>query len=195
MPPKIATEELFPTHRAVPEGFHYLLDFISENEENKLLQTILKLDLHPLLFQGFEAKRKVISFGYDYSFDRRIITKGNPIPADFQWLLDKASQQLNLQNHFEELLITEYPPGAVINWHRDAPPFDIIAGISILGDCIFRFRPFERKDQNRKSIIAIPLPRRSLYVMRDEARHGWQHSIMPVSTTRYSITLRTLKTS
>ena len=188
-----ATAELFPLNSPIPAGFSYVLDFLSEAEENRLLHSISKHDLHPLLFQGFEAKRKVISFGYDYSFDRRTLTKGKPIPADFQWLLEKAAAQLGFNNYFTELLITEYPPGAVINWHRDAPPFDIIAGISLLSECTFRFRPFDKKMQNRKSIISIPLPRRSLYLMQGDAREAWQHSISPVNATRYSITLRTLK--
>jgi alkylated DNA repair dioxygenase AlkB len=170
-----------------------MLDFLSEAEENMLLHSISKLDLHPMIFQGFEAKRKVISFGYDYSFDRRTLTKSRPIPPDFQWLLDKTAVQLHIKNDFAELLITEYPPDSVINWHRDAPPFDVIAGISLLSECIFRFRPFDKKKQNRKSIISIPLAKRSLYLMQGESREDWQHSILPVNTTRYSVTLRTLR--
>ena len=188
----IATGELFPSYPLLPHGFHYMADFLTETEENRLLHNISKLNLHPLLFQGFEAKRKVISFGYDYSFDRRTLTKGEPIPSEFQWLLEKISIELNVANNFAELLITEYPPGAVINWHRDAPPFNIIVGISLLSDCIFRFRPFEKSKQTRNSIISVPLPRRSLYVMQGESRERWQHSISPVETTRHSITLRTL---
>jgi alkylated DNA repair dioxygenase AlkB len=188
-----ATAELFPTHPSMPEGFSYMLDFLNEAEEEKLLESISKYDLHPLLFQGFEAKRKVISFGFDYSFDRRTLTKGKPIPTDFQWLLEKAAAQLNVSNDFAEVLITEYPPGSVINWHRDAPPFEKIAGISLLSECTFRFRPFDKEKQTRKSIISIPLPRRSLYLIEKEARMAWQHSIPAVNATRYSITLRTLK--
>jgi alkylated DNA repair dioxygenase AlkB len=188
-----ATAELFPIHPSIPEGFSYVLDFLNGDEENKLLHSISKYDLHPLVFQGFEAKRKVISFGYDYSFDRRRLTRGKPIPTDFQWLLEKAAVQLGVNSDFAELLITEYPAGAVINWHRDAPPFEKVAGISLLSECTFRFRPFDKKKQNRKSIISIPLPRRSLYLIQGDARMAWQHSISQVNAKRYSITLRTLK--
>jgi alkylated DNA repair dioxygenase AlkB len=188
-----ATQELFPRHSSLPPGFSYVLDFLSEAEENILLHSISKFDLRPMIFQGFEAKRKVISFGYDYSFYRRTLSKGKPIPSDFQWLLEKTAAQLNIKNDFAELLITEYPPGALINWHRDAPPFDIIAGISLLSECIFRFRPFDKKKQNRKSIISVPLAKRSLYLMQGDSREVWQHSTVPVNTTRYSVTLRTLR--
>jgi hypothetical protein len=33
---------------------------------------------------------------------------------------------------------------------------------------------------------------RSLYMMSGESRHVWEHSIPPVETARYSITLRTM---
>ena len=98
------------------------------------------------------------------------------------------------KNDFAELLVTEYPVGSVINWHRDAPPFDIIAGISFQSDCIFRLRPHDKMKQNRKSIISFPVRRRSLYMMEGIARTEWQHSIAPVKEVRYAITLRTLKT-
>lgn len=89
--------------------------------------------------------------------------------------------------------MTEYSPGTVINWHRDAPPFDLIAGISIRGDCKFRLRPHDKTKQTRSSVISLPVNRRSLYIIQGPARSEWQHSIAPVKQTRYSITLRTLK--
>jgi len=91
------------------------------------------------------------------------------------------------------MLITEYPPGTVINWHRDVPQFDLIAGISLLADCTFRLRPYNKTKQTRSSVISFPVQRRSLYIIHGNARWNWQHSIMPVKQTRYSITLRTFK--
>jgi len=136
----------------------------------------------------------VVSFGYDYNFDKRTISKGKEIPMAFTALIEKVSHKLSINsNDFAELLVTEYPVGSVINWHRDAPPFDIIVGISVLSDCIFRLRPHDKTKQNRKSIISLPVKRRSLYVMKGPSRSEWQHSISPVKEVRYSITLRTLR--
>jgi alkylated DNA repair dioxygenase AlkB len=149
-----------------------------------------------MAFHGYIANRKTASFGYDYSFENRSLTKGKDIPQSFSFLLEKVSAHLSINTHdFEELLVTEYSPGTVINWHRDAPPFDIIVGISLLSDCIFRLRPQDKAKQNRKSVISFPEERRSLYVIQDAARSEWQHSIASVKATRYSITLRTLKKS
>jgi alkylated DNA repair dioxygenase AlkB len=185
---------LFPIEPAFPEGFSYYPDFLTTQEEEKLYQAISGVELHDFNFQGFIAKRKVASFGYDYSFDKRTLTKGKEIPQIFSSLIDKVSTYINIpSNDFAELLVTQYPVGSVINWHRDAAPFDIIAGISILSDCIFRLRSHNKAKQSRSSIISFPVTRRSLYVMQGPARSDWQHSISPVKEIRYSITLRTLK--
>lgn len=178
----------------IPEGFEYTPDFITEQEENDLLKFIYTLNLKTFVFQGFEAKRRVKSFGYDYHFDARSLQKGLQIPEIFMPLIHKVAQHLQIQpTEFKEVLVTEYPPGSVINWHRDAPPFSIIAGISLLSGCRFRLRPLEKENQSRQNILNVPVGRRSLYVLRDQARENWQHSIAPVNQQRYSITLRTLK--
>lgn len=185
---------LFPLSPVYPEGFQYVESFITIDEEAALLKIIEGLVLHSFQFQGYEAKRKVASFGYDWSFDKQQLIKGKKIPEDFQWLVERVGQKLAKPSlNFVELLVTEYPPGSVINWHRDAPPFALIAGISLQTDCTFRLRPHEKEKQGRKAIISLPVKRRSLYIMEGEAREAWQHSTAAVEYTRYSITLRTLK--
>lgn len=185
---------LFSFDPVFPDGFSYYPDFLNAAEEQKLLEEISAIGLHPFYFQGYLAKRRVASFGYDYNFDKRSLTKGQEIPPAFNTLLEKAAMRAGIdKNDFAELLITEYPPESVINWHRDAFPFDVIAGISLLSDCIFRLRPQDETKQNRKSILSFPVTRRSLYVIQGPARSEWQHSIAPVKSQRYSITLRTLR--
>jgi alkylated DNA repair dioxygenase AlkB len=195
IPPKqFEVKELFPITLKLPEGFSYHENFITPDDEQQLLTLIKGFELHPMIFQGFEARRKVASFGYDYSFDKKKLTKGKEIPAELEWLVAKVANYLSLPvRAFAELLITEYPVGSVINWHRDAPPFDIIAGISLSTNCIFKLRPHEKVRQTRKATISLPVERRSLYVMSGVARDEWQHSTAPVSEVRHSITLRTLK--
>ena len=187
-------DTLFPVTPALPPGFVYLPDFIDPAQEQYLIDEIAKIELHTFLFHGYEAKRRVASFGFDYSFDKRSLSKGKDIPQAFNSLIDKVARYVKItKEDFAELLVTEYPPGAVINWHRDAPPFDIIAGISLMTHCNFRLRPHEKAKQSRGSIVSVKVQRRSMYIIRDEARSVWEHSIMPVKSTRYSITLRTLK--
>jgi alkylated DNA repair dioxygenase AlkB len=182
--------ELF---NSIPEGFAYYPGFLSHEEEDELLQLIMGIELQSFIFQGFPAKRTVKSFGFDYSFDSRKLSKGEEIPQAFLPVIEKVGQTTGIPPEaFVELLVTGYVEGSVINWHRDAPPFGIIAGISLLSDCRFMFRPAEKARQGRKAIISYPVQRRSLYVMKGSARSDWQHSIAPVKQQRYSITLRTL---
>jgi hypothetical protein len=109
--------ELFPIERKYPAGFQYVPDFITTEEEDYLLDAIGRIALHTFNFHGFEAKRRVASFGYDYSFSNRTLTKGEPIPTAFDPLLSKVSLRLNIpKEEFVELLVTEYPLGSVINW-------------------------------------------------------------------------------
>jgi alkylated DNA repair dioxygenase AlkB len=187
-------ETLFPLEPHYPEGFSYTRHFISEDEELLLLEAIRQIPLHTFKFQGYEARRKVASFGYDWNFEKQALLKGQPTPADFNWLLQRLSAHLHIaEKQIAEILITEYPVGAVINWHRDAPPFDTIAGISLLSDALFKFRPHNKATQTRRNIMTMSLERRSLYTLEGRARSDWQHSIAAVKKVRYSITMRTLK--
>ncbi len=185
---------LFPVEPAYPNGFRYLPEFISREEEQRLLAHIQTVTLHTFQFQGYAARRRVASFGWDWSFDKKVLTKGADIPDDYEWLLERVGRQLSIPKEaFAELLVTEYPVGSVINWHRDAPPFALIAGISLNADCTFKLRPHAKDAQTRKATLSFPVKRRSLYVMEGEAREAWQHSIAAVDAVRYSVTLRTLK--
>ena len=185
---------LFPTEYVYPSGFSYQPDFLTHNEETRYIEAIKKIELHKLIFQGFEAKRKTASFGQDYNFDKRTISKGKPFPGELNPLIEKVADHLSMNRAaFGELLVTEYPVGSVINWHRDAPAFDMIVGISLNADCIFRLRPYDKAKRSRSSVISFPVLRRSIYIMKEESRTDWEHSIAPVKNLRYSITLRTLK--
>jgi alkylated DNA repair dioxygenase AlkB len=185
---------LFDIGPVLPGGFNYYPDFINETEENQLLESIQQLELQTMKFHQYEAKRKVISFGKGWSFTEQQLKPGAPIPPDFDFLVDKIAQKLSMpRESIAQFLITEYPVGSVINWHRDAPPFDIIAGVSLLSNCNFKLRPHEKEKQTRANTIVLPVERRSLYSMQGPAKTEWQHSTAPVETVRYSLTFRTLK--
>lgn len=185
---------LFPDMDVYPRGFSDIPDFVSPEQEQQLLAAIENIPLHTFLFRGYEAKRKVASFGYDYNFTKRTLTKGVEIPTSFHWLVKSVADFLRRPSaDIGELLVTEYPANAQINWHRDAFPFDIIAGISLRADCTFRLRPHDKANQGRGNICSIHVSRRSMYILRDVVRDNWEHSIAAVHEKRYSITLRTLR--
>jgi alkylated DNA repair dioxygenase AlkB len=87
-------------------------------------------------------------------------------------------------------LITEYTPGAAIGWHRDAPGFGVVVGISLMSECRFRFRRGATGSWETTELRMLP---RAIYVLTGAARSEWQHSIPAVAALRYSITFRTMK--
>jgi alkylated DNA repair dioxygenase AlkB len=52
-----------------------------------------------------------------------------------------------------------------------------------------RFRPFP--PVRGAKLLTLDLEPRSAYVLRDDMRWKWQHSIAPTQELRYSITFRT----
>ena len=83
--------------------------------------------------RGVAARRRVAFFGKSYDSGG---TSTPPLPAFLLPLRDKVALWAAVEAHaFEMALINEYPPGAPIGWHRDAPQYDIVAGISLLSSC------------------------------------------------------------
>jgi alkylated DNA repair dioxygenase AlkB len=87
-----------------------------------------------------------------------------------------------------QALVSEYSVGTPIGWHRDAPQFGTIVGISLGSACRMRLKPYKVAGK----IISVKLEPRSIYVMRGAARSSFVHSIPAVTELRYSITFRTL---
>jgi alkylated DNA repair dioxygenase AlkB len=89
-----------------------------------------------------------------------------------------------------EILVQRYPPGSTIGWHRDAPAFGTVVGLSLGGTCRMRF---QRGKGEARAVFEVVLEPRSGYVLGGPARTTWQHSIPATKDLRYSITFRTLR--
>ncbi len=175
----------------LPEGFDYHPEFVSEEEESELLRFAVALPFRTFEFRGYTALRRVIHFGWHYSFDSFRLTEAVPIPAELLPLRNKVAGVANVQaEDFAEALVTEYANGAGIGWHRDAAPFGIVAGVSLGSETRMRFQ--RGKGAERKT-SAVVLERRSLYLLSGPARTDWEHSIPKTTDTRYSVTFRTLR--
>ncbi len=90
----------------------------------------------------------------------------------------------------QQVLVTEYRPGAAIGWHKDRSVFGEVVGISLLSACLFRLRRKAGAGWERASLRLEP---RSAYLLRGCARTHWEHSIPAVAELRYSLTFRNLK--
>jgi len=182
---------------AVPDGFQYQPDFISRAEESSLLEDIGGIEFSAFEMRGVVARRRVAFFGRTYDANRADVPL---IPAFLIPLRDKlATWALIDAQAFAMALINEYPPGAPIGWHRDAPQYGIVAGVSLLSSCRMTLRPYiapGRRGSNaapRRATHELVLERRSAYLMMGEARSAYEHHIPAVDARRYSITFRTVR--
>jgi len=179
-----------PAALGAPEGFEYELEFLSEQEERILLDWIeSEVEFKTFEMRGQEARRRVAHFGWEYGYYDARITPSVELPEALLPLRDRVATFLEVApEEVVEALVTEYTPGAAIGWHKDAPVFGVVAGVSLLADCDFRFR---RGESGRS--LSLSVAPRSVYKLTGEARWGWQHHIPPMKTLRYSITFRTLR--
>ena len=90
---------------------------------------------------------------------------------------------------FGYAMVAEYAPGTQLGWHRDVPQFEMVVGLSLAASATMRLRRFPPRP--RSPILTLELEPRSAYVLKNEARWGWQHSIALTRALRYSITFRT----
>lgn len=175
----------------VPDGFLYKPEFLSSAEEAELLQIFRGLEFAAYDYHGYLAKRRVARFGVNYDINTRQQHESmKPIPKFLENIRERAANIAGLPaDNLVQAMVSEYSPGTPIGWHRDAPQFGTIIGISLGSACRFRLKPYAALGR----IVSVPLEPRSIYVMQADARSGWQHSIPPVEHMRYSITFRTLR--
>ncbi len=182
--------ELFGAPRSLPEGFRYLTDLLTAEEEEALARELGSLNFKPFDFHGYQANRQVVSFGYRYDYGSREVVDAAPMPGFLEPLRHKIGEAFaRPAEAFEQVLINEYRPGAGIGWHRDKSHFGEVVGVSLLAACTLRFRRQSGETWERASLTVEP---RSAYLLSGPSRTIWQHSIPPVDRHRYSITFRTL---
>jgi alkylated DNA repair dioxygenase AlkB len=182
--------DLFP--KALPRGLHYQEDFLTAAEEAQLLEDIAQLSLTEAQYKEFTAKRRTLSYGSSYDFSTNTSMPAAPIAPFLHPLRCSVAAWAGVDPlAFEHALISEYRPGTPLGWHRDVPQFELIVGVSLLGVCRMRFRPYPWSPARRSEVFEVEVQPRSAYILRDETRWRWQHSIAPTTQQRYSITFRT----
>jgi DNA oxidative demethylase len=174
-----------------PEGIVYRPELLTVDEEAELLGVLGTLRFDPIVLHGRSAKRTGRHYGLDYDYESRTPRPGEPVP---DWLLPARARAAELSGHepdeLAEILVQDYPPWATIGWHRDAPAFDTVVGISLGAAARMRF---QRGKREQRRVWEIALEPRSGYVLSGDARRSWEHSIPAVNERRYSITFRTLR--
>ena len=177
-----------------PEGLIYRPELITATEEQALLDELERLEFHEIRMHGVVAKRTARHFGLDYDYERRgIVEEAEPLPDWLAPVRERAAELAGVEpEELVEILVQRYPAGAQIGWHRDAPAFGIVVGVSLGSKSRLRFR---RDKGGTRKTFEIQLEPRSGYVLAGEARSAWKHHVPPTKALRYSITFRTLRRS
>jgi alkylated DNA repair dioxygenase AlkB len=176
----------------LPSGFRYEPALLTPSEQVSLLAQIAPLPFKEFEFYGFLGKRRVVSFGWKYDFSSQRARPTEPMPGFLLPLRDRAARFGGLEpSTLQQVLLTEYSPGAAIGWHKDKNVFDEVVGVSLGSSATFRFRRQSPDGKwERRSLTLAP---GSAYLIAGESRTHWEHSIPSVDALRYSVTFRSMR--
>ncbi len=161
-------------------GLKYLPAFITEQEHDSLLSSI---DNQQWLD---DLKRRVQHYGYKYDYKQHNINHDMKI-ADLPDWLENFAVRLKEKGIFkkvpDQVIVNEYLPGQGITNHIDCPPCfsDTITSLSLGSDCVMNLT---EKDDN-SNVIPYLLNKKSLIILKEEARYEWMHGIKMVKNDHY----------
>jgi alkylated DNA repair dioxygenase AlkB len=163
-------------------------DAVTPAEEKDLIALI---EASGLSYPTYDAgnRRSSTSYGwkYDYSSDRFVPCP--PMHQGFRRIAETAAAFAGVEpEDLAECLLNRYEPGAIIQSHLDKPVWDHVIGISLGTRVTMNFR---RKVDGLYEYADAELPPRSMYLLADDARYVFEHSLPPMEGTRWSITFRT----
>ena len=181
----------FARPEELPEGFLYRDGFLTEAEEAELVRIFRGIEFAAYDYHGYLAKRRIARYGVNYELNTRQPDEtAPPIPEFLLGIRARAAEVAEVPaDHLVHAMVSEYSVGTPIGWHRDAPQFGAIVGISLASSCRMRLKPYHGPGK----VLSLMIEPRSIYVIKGEARSKWQHSIPAVSELRYSVTFRTLR--
>lgn len=153
---------------AVP-GFTLYTNFINDTREEELLKEI---DQQPWVV---DYDRRLQYYGYRNELEKPYDLVEFPvaIPHAVLRLSEELVEQKILLEQPDQMIINEYDPGQGIRPHKDRNYFENqICGVNLGSGCVMQFIKSGEK-------IEVEIPRRSIYVMQDEARTRYKHAIPP----------------
>ncbi len=172
------------------KGLTYIEDFLTVDEEQHLINNINNMEWNT------DLKRRTQHFGYKYPYNFKTINElieTTPIPSFIETILNKVNNQTN--KNFNQIIINEYNPGQGIASHTDNITLfgDTVVSLSLNSNIVMEF-------SYDNLIIKLPLKRKSLIILQDDARYKWRHGITAKKyddkikrDTRISVTFRETK--
>lgn len=135
-------------------GLHYTDQFLSENDESKLIDFLKDKDW------TVEEKRKSLQYG-----------KNVPIPSFLKEFVNKVSEKFGKM--FNQVIISQNPKGHGVSSHIDNTKLfgDTIVMMFINDNCDMKF---EKDNSN----FIVPLKKNGILTLKGDSRYKWKHSIL-----------------
>jgi alkylated DNA repair protein (DNA oxidative demethylase) len=169
------------------DGFRYCPEFLNAATTDRLTTWVGSLDFQHHRARGNTMRRATAMFGFAFVTDGRRLEAAEPCPTILTDIITAVLPICPPGTELNHCIVTKYPPGAGIGWHTDAPCFDdCIVGVSMGSEAELLFR---HRGETKVGHVVTVVPR-SLYVLSGSARWNFEHSVRPVMTVRYSLTLR-----
>ncbi|XP_059620355.1 alkylated DNA repair protein alkB homolog 8 [Phlebotomus argentipes] len=162
----------------IPPGLVVLKDFISEEEEEKLMKCVNWTEEA----SGKELKhRQVKHFGYEFRYGSNDVDPEVPlnekIPQECHILWERMHKKYPDIDWStpDQLTVNKYAPGQGIPPHCDTHSAfsGPIVSLSLGSDVVMEFRSASGED------TCVLLPRRCILLMTGESRYNWTHGITP----------------
>jgi len=175
----------------LPEGLNYVPGFLAEAGERDVLAVLARFELQPYVLHDTPSRRLVRSFGLARVAGAYDLGPAAPVPVELEWLRERCARSDGTRTGGAGAAArVALPARRGDRWHRDAPQFGDVSGISLLTACRMRFR---RGRPRAWQTAELTLQPRSAYVLSGPARTQWQHHIPAVTAERWSMTFRTLR--
>lgn len=151
-------------------GFTLIQNYVSDAEETNLWNDLDKL---PWVV---DFSRKLQYYGYrnERTKPYHLVPIKEEIPDCMDFLTNKIMEDKLVFKTPDQVIINDYEPGQGIKPHFDRKDYfnNTIIGVSLGSDCLMEFTHV--KEGNKVSVF---IPRKSLYILEDEARYDWHHGI------------------
>ncbi|BCS83609.1 2OG-Fe(II) oxygenase superfamily protein [Cotonvirus japonicus] len=155
------------------KGFTLIKDYLTVEQENELIKKINEQNW------VIDYQRKLQYYNYrNELFDPYdLIPIPSKIPDFLNELIEQMINDKIIDEKPDQIIINEYEPGQGLRPHFDRKDYykNTIVGVS-LGSGITMDFYRGGKLPEKKSLY---LPRRSVYVLKDDARYIWKHGIPP----------------
>ncbi|KAG4078399.1 hypothetical protein HA402_013110 [Bradysia odoriphaga] len=174
-----------PWDHQLPPGLILIENFITELEEESLLNRVSDDFIGHDSPLGSMKHRQVYHYGYEFKYDTNNVDATQPlemqIPGECNRLWPRLKSSMpNLSFQVpDQITVNKYEPGQGIPPHCDTHSAfcDPIFSLSLASGTVMEFR---RPSDGHH--ISVWLPRRSLLIMSKESRYGWTHGITPRKT-------------